>query len=352
MRSVYLNIGSNKGDRTANIEKAVRMLAEHPLFADTLIRRAPLVYNQPVGYVSDAEFVNLGLAIDFDVIPVAAKKDLKTASDNVIKAWDEEFALRVLNVTQDIEKHIAPDSPHRNPDGTYCDRIVDIDIIAIDGVRMNTSALTLPHPRAAARHFVMHPMAFLAPGWFPDSMVSERPHPKKSIVDMHRDTVDSFKAKKKLPVTVILDNIRSLNNVGSIFRTSDAFCVEHIALCGITASPPAPEIHKTALGAEDSVDWSHHDNTLEAIADLRARGYIITCLEQVHDSISLDDFHPDASARYALVVGNEVNGVDQRVVDAADICLEIPQAGTKHSLNVAVSTAIAVWSFFTSLNRV
>lgn len=336
MRSVYLNIGSNKGDRTANIEKAVVLLSGHPLFAGGIVRRAPVVYSKPVGYASDAEFANLGIAVDFE-------------EDNTV--CGEDFALRVLEATQSVETEIAPDSPHRNADGSYRDRIVDIDIIAIDGICMDTPRLTLPHPRAAARRFVMQPMSFLAPDWSPDSKTATRSHAKKSIAEMGRDSVARFKAKKKLPLTVVLDNIRSLNNIGSIFRTSDAFCVEHIALCGITATPPSPEIHKTALGAEESVDWSHFESTADALTALRAKGYTIACLEQVHDSVSLENFVPSGNTRYALVVGNEVSGVDQHIVDAADICLEIPQLGTKHSLNVAVSAALAIWTFFTALAR-
>lgn len=332
MTSVYLNIGSNKGDRLANIERAVAFLSEHPALQSGRIRRAPLEYSQPVGYASDAEFINLGIAIDFNdkQIPVSP--------------------LELLDITQSIELTIAPDSPHRNADGSYRDRIVDIDIIAIDGIEMESPRLTLPHPRAEARSFVMRPMAFLAPQWhFKDSYAAKSLHDKKSITELNRDSLEAFKNKNKLPLTVILDNIRSLNNIGSIFRTSDAFCVELVALCGITATPPAPEIHKTALGAEESVEWKHYTDTLEAIEELRKKGYTITCLEQVKNSVSLEKFQPEKGIKYAVIVGNEVSGVDQTVVNASDICLEIPQAGTKHSLNVSVSASIALWHFFTHL---
>jgi len=172
---------------------------------------------------------------------------------------------------------------------------------------------------------------------------------KKTIWEMGRDTVEDYRRKGKLPVVVVLDNVRSLNNIGSVFRTSDAFRVEEICLCGITATPPSPEIHKTALGAEDSVAWRYFDNTMDAIADLKARGCMVCALEQVNGSVSLERFEPQHAGRYAIVAGHEVNGVDQRVVDAADVCLEIPQEGTKHSLNVAVSTALAIWHFYLAL---
>lgn len=174
---------------------------------------------------------------------------------------------------------------------------------------------------------------------------------KKTIWEMHRDSVEEFRAKEKLPLTIVLDNIRSLNNIGSIFRTSDAFRVERLMLCGITATPPSPEIHKTALGAEDSVYWEYYPSTLEAVARLREEGYTVCALELVNDSVPLDKFTPVAGQRYAVIAGHEVNGVEQAVVDAADVCLEIPQEGTKHSLNVAVSTALAIWHFFLPLRE-
>ena len=166
---------------------------------------------------------------------------------------------------------------------------------------------------------------------------------KKTIWDLQRDDLDTFRGKPKRQLVLIADNIRSLNNIGSMLRTCDAFAVEGMCMCGITATPPSPEIHKTALGAEDSVAWRHYGTTLEAIADLRDHGYTICCLEQVEGSIPLDRWHPDPAGRYAIIVGNEVEGVDQCVVDASDITLEIPQHGTKHSLNVSISAALALW---------
>lgn len=168
---------------------------------------------------------------------------------------------------------------------------------------------------------------------------------KKSIRDLDRDSVEVFRAKDKVPVVIVLDNIRSLNNIGSIFRTADAFAIKHIALCGITATPPSVEIHKTALGAEDSIEWSHHESTSECLQELISKGYTVCALEQVKESIPLQQFKVDTNKSYAIVVGHEVQGVSQEAIDAAHYCIEIPQFGTKHSLNVAVSTAIALWHF-------
>lgn len=172
---------------------------------------------------------------------------------------------------------------------------------------------------------------------------------KKTIWEMGRDSVEEFKRKRKIPLVVVLDNVRSLNNIGSVFRTSDAFRIEQLCLCGITATPPSAEIHKTALGAEDSVEWRYFTDTMDAVADLKSRGYNVCALEQVNGSVPLDGFCPEPTGRYAVIAGHEVNGVAQEVVDAADLCLEIPQEGTKHSLNVAVSTALAIWHFYLSL---
>lgn len=169
---------------------------------------------------------------------------------------------------------------------------------------------------------------------------------KKTILEMGRDTVEEFRRKEKIGLTVVLDNIRSLNNIGSIFRTSDAFRVERLLLCGITATPPSPEIHKTALGAEDSVAWEYCADTLEAVRRLRGEGYTVCALELAQGSVPLNEFAVERGKRYAIVVGHEVEGVQQSVVDACDCCLEIPQEGTKHSLNVAVSTALAIWHFW------
>lgn len=175
---------------------------------------------------------------------------------------------------------------------------------------------------------------------------------KKTIWDMGRMSAAQFHTAPKLPLTVVLDNVRSLNNIGSIFRTCDAFAVERLVLCGISQTPPSAEIHKTALGAEDSVDWQYYPTTMQAVEALRAEGYTVCCLEQVMGSVSLDEFEPRAGVRYAFVAGHEVEGVAQDVVDACDLCLEIPQSGTKHSLNVAVSTGIAVWHFYSHLDLV
>ncbi|MDE6653888.1 MAG: RNA methyltransferase [Muribaculaceae bacterium] len=172
---------------------------------------------------------------------------------------------------------------------------------------------------------------------------------KKTIWDLDRVSVEEFKKAKKLPLTIVVDNVRSLNNIGSLLRTSDGFGVECVALCGISTTPPSPEIHKTALGAEDSVDWVYYPRTLDAVEALKARGYVICCLEQVKGSVALQDFEPDKDCRYALVIGNEVDGVDPAVVDACDVFLEIPQRGTKHSFNVAVSAGVAIWHFFSHI---
>ena len=172
---------------------------------------------------------------------------------------------------------------------------------------------------------------------------------KKTIFDLGRDTLEEYRARPKLPLTVVLDNVRSLNNIGAIFRTSDAFLVNRIMLCGITATPPSPEIHKTALGAEDSVAWEYFPTTLEAIEKLHSEGYTVCALEQVKESVSLEQFRPEPTGKYAIIAGHEVQGVDPEVVNAADVCVEIPQFGTKHSLNVSVSTGIALWHFFSAL---
>lgn len=169
---------------------------------------------------------------------------------------------------------------------------------------------------------------------------------KKTIWDLDRDSIETFRAKPKMPLAVVLDNVRSLNNIGSIFRTSDAFAVDRICLCGITATPPSPEIHKTALGAEDSVAWTYYATTLEAVEALKADGFTICCLEQVKESVALQNFRVESGNKYAIIAGHEVNGVDPEVVNAADVCIEIPQQGTKHSMNVSVSTGIALWHLF------
>lgn len=167
---------------------------------------------------------------------------------------------------------------------------------------------------------------------------------KKNILDLARDTAEQFQAKTKFPVTVVLDNIRSLNNIGSIFRSSDAFCVEKILLCGITATPPSPEIHKTALGAEMTVEWKYFPSTIEALDSLGPE-VTLCAIEQAHGSIALQEFNVEPGRHYAIVFGHEVHGVDQAVVDRCHHCIELPQFGTKHSLNVAVTAGIAIWHF-------
>ena len=162
---------------------------------------------------------------------------------------------------------------------------------------------------------------------------------------MGRIGCEEFKNSTKLPLTVVLDNVRSLHNVGSVFRTSDAFRVERILLCGITATPPSAEIHKTALGAEDVVDWQYFTETTEAVAMLKSEGYKVCSIEQCNGSIALQSFEVEPGARYALVLGNEVKGVQQQVVDASDAAIEIPQFGTKHSLNVSVTAGMVIWEF-------
>lgn len=174
---------------------------------------------------------------------------------------------------------------------------------------------------------------------------------KKTVWEMGRPDVDTFRRAPKMPLVLVLDNVRSLNNIGSMFRTSDAFAAEAIYLCGVSGTPPSPEIHKTALGAEESVAWRYFPTTLEALADLRSRGYTICALELTHNSIALDSFTPEPGAHYAVVVGNEVDGIAEDVVAACDCCLEIPQVGTKHSLNVAISASIALWHFFTNKRK-
>lgn len=168
---------------------------------------------------------------------------------------------------------------------------------------------------------------------------------KLKVTEMNRLTVDEFKSSEKMPLIVVLDDVRSLYNVGSVFRSCDAFRVEAVWLCGITACPPHAEIHKTALGAEDSVEWRYFDTADEAVKELHAMGRTVMAVEQCEGSTMLNEFVPDAGRRYAVVLGNEVKGVRQEVVDASDGCLEIPQFGTKHSLNVSVTAGIVVWHF-------
>ena len=163
---------------------------------------------------------------------------------------------------------------------------------------------------------------------------------------MNRLTVEEFKEEKKKPFIVILDNVRSLHNVGSVFRTADAFLVEAVYLCGITSTPPQAEIHKTALGAENTVDWKYYEDTHVAVEELKAQGYTIFAIEQAKGSTMLTDLKLDKKKKYAVILGNEVKGVQQSVVDVCDGCIEIPQFGTKHSLNVSVTGGIIIWEIF------
>lgn len=172
---------------------------------------------------------------------------------------------------------------------------------------------------------------------------------KLKITELNRLSVDEFKRADKLPLVVVLDEVRSLHNIGSVFRTSDAFLVNGIYLCGITATPPHPEMHKTALGAEDTVDWIYRKHTLDAVKELHEQGYTVLAIEQVEGSTMLGDLQLDQEKKYAIVMGNEVKGVQQEVVDACDGCIEIPQYGTKHSLNVSVTTGIVLWEFANKL---
>lgn len=323
MPSAYLNIGSNRGNRRRFIDRAVALVGE--AWPAAVVRTAPPMESPAWGYESEHTFLNVGIALDF---PSAAHMPPP---------------LVMLRTVKEIERRISADSPHRNADGTYRDRDIDIDIIDIDGVTMDTEELTLPHPRADARRFVTVPMQFLCPGW---TAARGNERLKKNIADLARDTVEEFRAKPKMPVTVVLDNIRSLNNIGSVFRTSDAFAVTEIVLCGICAVPPSPQIHKTALGAEESVPWRYFPTTAQALDALESEGWTPVCLEQVHGSVSLQDYNPAPGQRTALICGNEVAGVDPDIVARCRAYLEIPQSGTKHSLNVAVSTAVALWHFY------
>lgn len=174
---------------------------------------------------------------------------------------------------------------------------------------------------------------------------------KLRITEMNRLTPEEFKTAKKIPLIVVLDNVRSLHNVGSVFRTADAFVVETVYLCGITSTPPNAEIHKTALGAEDTVHWKYFDDTHKAIEELHQSGYFVYAIEQAAGSSSLSGLMIDATQKYAVVLGNEVKGVQQSVVDSCDGCIEIPQHGTKHSLNVSVTGGIIIWEFFEQLKK-
>lgn len=168
--------------------------------------------------------------------------------------------------------------------------------------------------------------------------------------ELDRISVDAFKEVSKTPLIVVLDNIRSLNNVGSVFRTCDAFLIEKIYLCGITATPPNKEIHKTALGSTESVEWEYAKDTLELVKKLKAESVKVLAIEQAENSTMLNEFIPEKNQKYAVVLGNEVKGVQQEVVSASDYCIEIPQLGTKHSLNISVSCGVVLWDLFNKLN--
>lgn len=174
---------------------------------------------------------------------------------------------------------------------------------------------------------------------------------KKTIEELQRISVEQFKTKKKLPLVVVLDNVRSLHNVGSVFRTSDAYLVQSVFLCGITSTPPSAEIHKTALGAEDSIEWHYFSRTEDALLQLKNDGFVIFSIEQAKNSLSLTSLTLDADKKYAVVLGNEVKGVQQQVVDMSDECIELPQFGTKHSLNVSVTAGIVIWDFYKQMQQ-
>ncbi|MDD2475486.1 MAG: RNA methyltransferase [Dysgonamonadaceae bacterium] len=173
---------------------------------------------------------------------------------------------------------------------------------------------------------------------------------KLKVEELNRIDVQEFKQARKIGLTVVMDNVRSQNNIGSVFRTSDAFRVNEILLCGITATPPQVEIHKTALGAEDSVSWRYFDETISAVNELKEKGYTIFSIEQTENSTSLSDVSLDNNKKYAIVLGHEVHGVQQTVIDASHGCIEIPQFGTKHSLNISVAAGIVIWSFYSHLS--
>ncbi len=168
--------------------------------------------------------------------------------------------------------------------------------------------------------------------------------------ELNRKSIDEFKESEKTPIIIVLDNVRSLNNIGSVFRTSDALLVEAVYLCGITATPPHRELHKTALGAEDSVHWEYFEKTDDAVAKLKSNGFEVYSVEQAENSTSLENFTVDTTKKYALVFGNEVKGVQQNIVSQSSGCIEIPQFGTKHSFNVSVSCGIVLWDLFSKLN--
>ncbi|MGS4346576.1 RNA methyltransferase [Myroides odoratus] len=168
--------------------------------------------------------------------------------------------------------------------------------------------------------------------------------------ELDRKSVDEFKTSDKTPIIVVLDDVRSLHNIGSVFRTCDAFLIEKVYLCGITATPPNKEIHKTALGATETVDWEYEKDVIEVVKQLKEEGVSVQAIEQVENSVMLNDFQVEAGKKYALVFGNEVKGVSQGVVDLSDGVIEIPQIGTKHSLNISVSAGIVIWDLFQQMD--
>ncbi len=168
--------------------------------------------------------------------------------------------------------------------------------------------------------------------------------------ELIRKNTEDFKSSEKTPLIIILDNIRSLNNIGSVFRTADAFLIQKIYLCGITAKPPHKDIHKTALGATDSVDWEYVENTIDLVEKLKSENVHIASIEQAEDAVSLEKFTINKNTTYAIIFGNEVKGVSQEVVSASDTVIEIPQYGTKHSLNISVSCGVVVWDLFVKLH--
>ncbi|WP_026903200.1 RNA methyltransferase [Pedobacter glucosidilyticus] len=174
---------------------------------------------------------------------------------------------------------------------------------------------------------------------------------KLKLDELNRPSIEEFKQQEKLPIIVVLDNVRSLHNVGSAFRTADGFAVEALYLCGITAQPPHREIEKTALGATQSIPWKYFDHVAGAVEELKAQSYQIVAIEQAENSISLLDYQPENNQKFALFFGNEVNGVSDEVMKEVDTCLEIPQFGTKHSFNIVISTGIVLWDFFSKLHK-
>jgi len=172
---------------------------------------------------------------------------------------------------------------------------------------------------------------------------------KLKLQELGRISIDDYKKSEKTPLIIVLDNIRSLNNIGSVFRSADAFRIEKIYLCGITAQPPHRDIHKTALGATESVEWEYVDDTVELVEKLKSNNVITLSIEQAEDSIKLDKFTPKKNQKYAIIMGNEVDGVQQSVINGSDYVLEIPQIGTKHSLNISVCTGVILWDLFSKI---